>query len=493
MELEKQERSLEDHFSPASTPDLSTTKDLADAKPSEAEVRRVVRKIDWVLLPLLSGCMFLQTSDKTLLNSVSLLNFQEDVHLTSSTQLSWLYSLFWIGYLIGTFTHARMIQLCPLGRYVSGAVVLWGGIAAFHAACHTYEAFLAVRFFLGFMEAALPSSFILLTGRFYTRDEQFVRTSLWYSMYGVAGIVAGAATYSELVHPPSNLAMWQSLYLIYGIVTMAFGLLCLFVLPSSPDTTFFLKPKERKLAVYHIVENQSGIHNTTFQWYQVREALLDVRLYLYFLAFASLCIVNGSLYTFGNLIIESFHYDKKQSALLSMTLGGGMVVCVWLGMLGFHLLKRRDVVVISSLLVSIVGAALMIGLPASNKAGRMTGYALVSFFMLPGPVLYSCQSTTVSGTTKRLVFNVGLQVGSSVGNLIGPHPYDHSFRVGEAVMMAFLCVCLLLMVLISLVHYRMNLQKERKALDYAADRATQLALDLSDLTDKERHTYRYPY
>lgn len=428
VDLEKPEWDAEGRLSPPSSldkPDLFTVKDLLDSAPSDQLVRTAVRKIDWILIPLMSGCMFLQTSDKTLLNSVSLLHFISDVHLKNNEQFSWIYSIFWIGYLIGTCTHARFLQRCPLGTYVSGVVVLWGGIAACHAACHSYGAFLGVRFFLGFMEAALPPAFILLMGRFYTRDEQIIRTSFWYSMYGVAGIVAGAATYSELVHPPSTMAMWQSLYLIYGIVTMAFGVLCLFLMPSSPATTRYLGEEERKAAVYHIAANQSGIHDTTFKWYQVREALLDIRLYIYFLAFASLCIVNGGIYTFGNLIIQSFHYDNKQSALLSMTLGGGMVVCIGLAAIGFHFLKRQDIVVVTSLLVSIAGGSMMAALPAANKAGRMagayavltTGYALVSFFMLPAPVLYSWQSTTVSGTTKRVVFNVGLQLGSSVGNV----------------------------------------------------------------------------
>ncbi|WFD18138.1 hypothetical protein MCAP1_000350 [Malassezia caprae] len=516
LDLEKSESGSESRFTPLSSldkPDVSTVRDLLDSTPSDELVRKTVRKLDLILMPLMCGCMFLQTSDKTLLNSVSLLNFRSDVHLKNNEQLSWIYSIFWIGYLIGTFIHARFIQRCPLGTYVAGVVVLWGGIAACHAACHTYSAFLAVRFFLGFMEAALPPSFILLTGRFYTRHEQVIRTSFWYSMYGVAGIVAGAATYSELVHPPTTMAMWQSLYLIYGIVTMAFGVLCLFLMPSSPSTTKFLNEDQRRAAVYHIAANQSGIHDTSFKWYQVREALLDIRLYIYFLAFASLCIVNGGIYTFGNLIIQSFHYDDKQSALLSMTLGGGMVVCIWLGLLGFYLLKRQDIVTIASLLVAIVGGIMMVALPVANKAGRMagtcaaltTGYALVSFFMLPAPVLYSWQSTSVSGTTKRIVFNVGLQLGSSVGNvrgrrglttqLIGPHPYDNNFRVGEYVTIVFLCVCALSIVAVSVIHHFMNYQRDRRmsAQDAALDDSGQLAMDLSDLTDKERPTYRYPY
>ena len=56
-----------------------------------------------------------------------------------------------------------------------------------------------------------------------------------------------------------------------------------------------------------------------------------------------------------------------------MTLGGGEVVAVFLSAAFFHFLKRRDVIMIGGLLVSMAGAIMMVAIPASVKAGRMTG------------------------------------------------------------------------------------------------------------------------
>lgn len=354
-------------------PDVGVSSLLPTWQPSQALVRHVVRKIDMILIPLMCGCVFLQMSDKMLLNSVSLLGFMSDIHLENQQQFSWISSIFYFGYLLGAFLHAYFIQHWVLSQYVSAVVTLWGVLVACHAACHSYGAFLAVRFFLGFMEAAITPSFIMMTGRFYTRAEQTIRMNIWFAMNGVAQIVAGAATYSELIHTPSTMTMWQNLFLIYGVITFAFGILCFFLMPSSPDTTHYFNEEERGAAVYHIAANQSGIHDSHFKWPQFREALLDIRLYIYFLGWVCLCIVNGGITTFGNQIIQSFHYSSKQSSLLSMSIGGGEVVSVYLGAFLFYLLKRRDVVMIFGLLVSMAGAIMMVAIPASAKAGRMTG------------------------------------------------------------------------------------------------------------------------
>lgn len=366
----------EEHKSPepvSNKPEVAVTGLLPTWEPSPDLLRRVVRKIDMILIPLMCCCVFLQMSDKMLLNSVALLGFIPDIHLTSQQQFSWISSIFYFGYLLGSFLHAYFIQHWVLSRYVSGIMTVWGVIVACHAACHSYSSFLAVRFFLGLMESAITPSFILMTARFYTRQEQVIRMNIWFAMNGVAQIVAGAATYSELVHTPTTMTMWQNLFLIYGVITFAFGIVCFFVMPSSPDTTHYFNKEERDAAVYRIASNQSGIHDSHFKWGQFREALLDIRLYIYFLGWVCLCIVNGGVTTFGNLIIRSFNYDNKQTALLSMSIGASEVVSVYLGAILFYFLKRRDVVMISGLLVSVAGALMIVAIPAKAKGARMAG------------------------------------------------------------------------------------------------------------------------
>ena len=47
-------------------------------------------------------------------------------------------------------------------------------------------------------------------------------------MNGLAFILGGAAAYGILIHPPFVLNMWKELYLIFGVITVAFGVMSLY-------------------------------------------------------------------------------------------------------------------------------------------------------------------------------------------------------------------------------------------------------------------------
>lgn len=445
-----------------------------------------------------------QMLDKTLLNYAAIMNLKQDLHLQGS-EYSWLGSIFYFGYLAGTFVHAYFLQRLPLSPYISVIVIIWGVVLACHAAALSFSSFMAVRFFLGIFEAAINPGFILLTGRFYTRHEQVVRTAIWYSMNGWAMIVGGSMTYGILVHPAPTLNRWQEMFVGVGVCTVAFGILCLyvsashasFIMPSLPETTKYLTPDERRIAVARIAENKSGTHDTKFKKYQLWEAVKDIRLYLVFLAFVTVNITNGGISIFATQIINSFGYSKPRSALLDMTKGASEVVAVVLGTLLYVWKGRRDVPSIFGYIIAIVGGVMMTTLDSRHNPSRVAGIALLYFFPISYPMLYSWMIAAVSGTTKRIVFNATLQVAYCVGNIIGPQVYPKTgtdYKVATTIDYVMLVVSAVFMILLSLVHYVWNRQRESsKHALVAFSEQEQLERDLSDLTDKERPEFRYPY
>ncbi|WFD01195.1 hypothetical protein MYAM1_003957 [Malassezia yamatoensis] len=464
---------------------------------SEQDKRHVLRKLDWLLLPLASGCVLLQMLDKTLINYANLMNFQTAIGIASQ-QYSWLGSIFYFGYLAGTPFHALALQKFPLSPYVSIVVVIWGVVLACHAAALNYGAFLCVRFFLGFFEAAINPGFILLTGRFYTRKEQVIRVAVWYSMNGWAMIVGGAITYGILVNPAPALQRWQELFVAVGVVTVAFGILCFFVMPSTPETTSYLNERERGIAVLRVASNKSGIHDTHVKKYQILEAVKDIRLYIFFLAFCTVNISNGGISIFASQIIKAFHFSTPKAALLGMCQGAGEVVAVVIGTIIFVMTNRRDAPCLFGYVIAIVGGVMMTVLDSEKRVARMAGLSLLYFFPVSYPMFYSWMSGAVSGTTKRIVFNATLQVAYCVGNIIGPQVYrskqEPQYTAAKTVDFVMFAVSAGFVMCLTLVHYMWNVQRDKSSASaHKLDQDQQLEADLSDLTDKERSSYRYPY
>lgn len=457
---------------------------------TELEFKQTLRRIDLVLMPLMCLSVLLQYLDKTSLNYANLLNIRQDLHF-SQRQYSWLGSIFYIGYLAASPIHGYFLQKVNLTRYLGIQIFFWGVTLTLHAAAFNYAGLVTCRLFLGIFEASLTPGFILLTGRFYKSKEQIARTNIWFSMNGWAQILGGAISYGVQVQKPSKLKVWQELYIILGIITVVYSFAVFFCMPDSPETTkIFKTDRMRMAAIERIRTNKTGLHDKKFKWYQCREALLDVRLYLVFLLIITTDIANGITSNFSSAILKGLGFDSKKTALVGMSTGVSEIVAIILAILIAHATNTRFIPGVFSFIIAIIGGALV--LSVNDQVTQVAGYNLIFFFPIGSALLYSWLSSAIGGTTKKIVFNVVLQFGYSAGNIIGPQAAGVAphYRLGKAVMLAMFSISALAMCAISLVHFIWNRQRDR-AHEKGQDESA--LSGLADHTDKELRSFRYPY
>lgn len=87
--------------------------------------KKLVRKIDRCIVPLMWGCYFLQYLDKTLINYANVMGLQADTN-TSASQFSQLALVFYVSYLFCEPIHAYLMQRYPTAKYLGAMVVCWG-------------------------------------------------------------------------------------------------------------------------------------------------------------------------------------------------------------------------------------------------------------------------------------------------------------------------------------------------------------------------------
>lgn len=76
------------------------------------ESRKVLSKIDRLLMPLLCWVYLIQFADKTSLNYASLMGIREDTHLDpESQQYSWVSSIFYAGYIFWEYVALSVLHL----------------------------------------------------------------------------------------------------------------------------------------------------------------------------------------------------------------------------------------------------------------------------------------------------------------------------------------------------------------------------------------------
>lgn len=87
---------------------------------------------------------------------------------------------------------------------------------------------------------------------------------------------------SGIGHIKGALQSWKYEFLIIGALCASWGIVLFIFLPDSPVNARLLNQRQRRIAVERLRENQTGVENKQFKFYQVKEAFLDYKLYLLF-------------------------------------------------------------------------------------------------------------------------------------------------------------------------------------------------------------------
>lgn len=394
---------------------------LARAGPLEEvtaqEKRRLVRKIDLHVLPMLLVIYFTQYLDKSSLSYAAALGIKTSIpSLKVGDHFNVVATLFFVGQAVGEFPTIRLMQLFPLRGYVTANVVLWGVIVAAQAGCTSYGGMLAARFFLGLTEATVVPAWVIYTSQWYTREEQAFRVGLWFASCGLSQILGGSVAYGIAEHvgkdPHATLAGWQICFIIFGIMAALFGVLFYVALPNSPADAWFLSDREKAIHIERIRRNEQGIGSRHFEWSQCREALLDPFTWLYsFWTFAA-NIPNSLATSFGTTLIMGLGYSANQSLILATPLGAIEVVAlVGLTYLASRT-ERRILWCLVGHIPGFVGAVLM---ATSGKVPALIGFYLTGAIPIGWTTILGLTASNVGGSSKKITVSAIQTVAYTIG------------------------------------------------------------------------------
>lgn len=129
---------------------------------------RVLRRIDWALLPLMLAVYFLQALDKATLSYASIFGLIEDTNLVGD-QFSWLGSIVFLAQLVMQLPLALALVKLPIGKFTGAMVLGWGLTLTAMTWARTFPQLMVARFFLGAFEASVGPSFVAITQMWWRR------------------------------------------------------------------------------------------------------------------------------------------------------------------------------------------------------------------------------------------------------------------------------------------------------------------------------------
>lgn len=217
----------------------------------------LVRKIDLRLLPMVILMYILNYLDRNNIAAARLVGLESDLSLTGTQYLTAL-SILFVGYILMQIPSNLFLN--KVGKpaiFLPGVMVVWGIISGATAGVKSYGELVAVRFILGFVEAAYFPGCLFFLSSWYTRKELGFRTAIMFSGSLLSGAFSGliSAGITHGLDGARGMRAWRWLFIIEGAITVVVALGAFWVLPNFPTTTGWLTEKERELAVWRLEED----------------------------------------------------------------------------------------------------------------------------------------------------------------------------------------------------------------------------------------------
>ena len=456
---------------------------------TETEARRLLWKIDLIMIPLIMVTVVLAAIDKVIISNAAIYGMKTDTHLTGD-QYSWVGSIFYFGYLAFEYPAALLIQRLPVAKLYAGMVIGWAILLLCTAATQNFAGLATVRFLMGMTEAAVFPISSILTVMWWS--EQPIRVAFWFNQ--LSSVFSGVVSYG-IGQTDTALAPWRLLFIVLGIFSLVWAVVLYVFLPDSPVQCWYFSDREKFVCLERVKDNNTGMEDKTIKWYQVRECLLDPKTWLLALFSLAQNIPNGGLVTFSAIIVSGLGYSRLITTLLGIPTG--VLATVWQILLGFIAARvpnsRCSIIAIANL-VPLVCSVIMWKLPRENQQGLLAAYYVFYTYWAPYVLSTSLPMANTSGHSKKLTMNAIFFLAYCVGNIIGPQVFRSenapSYSHGYEGLLGCLAVAIASILAYGLLCRWENSRRDNEG---QSDVVPSEEAAFSDLTDKEKRAFRYTY
>lgn len=285
---------------------------LANYVPGTDAEKKLLRKIDLHLMPILWIMYILNYVDRTNIGNARIAGMGTDLKLDDQ-RYAWGLSIFFFGYLLMEIPSNMILSRSRPSIFLPAIMLVWGALSAAMASIHNYNALLAFRFVLGCVESGFFPGVLFLLSCWYKPAEIGKRFAIFYSAAVLSGAFGGllAGGITGGLANAHGIAGWKWLFIIEGSATVGVAIISHFILLDFPSTSPKLTLEERQLATIRIlaagVESGSKAEFRLTHWQAFKAAVCDYRTFLFMLLFV-LDVGAGTISYFIPTITKALGY-----------------------------------------------------------------------------------------------------------------------------------------------------------------------------------------
>ncbi|KAL8789830.1 MAG: hypothetical protein Q9213_000898 [Squamulea squamosa] len=387
---------------------------------SPSRERRLLAKIDFRVIPVLSILYLLAFLDRTNIANASIFGLQEELGITDSAKYNTALTIFFVPYIV--FEIPSNILLKKLKPH-------------------------ATRFFLGLAETGMfPGSFYLI-GMWYRRFEAQKRYSFFFGSTSLAGAFGGLlASAIGKMDGMRGYKGWRWIFILEGVLTTVVAIIFFFVIPDFPENAKWLNEEERAYVQARLRKDQGrSAAERPIGARDVVNVFKDYKIFLGGFMYFGLIVPAYGYAFFAPGIIRSYGYSQIQTQLHSVPPWAASFTFAMVIAYFSDLFKHRFAFEILPICLAITGFGILFTVHDNHHLQYGALFMVTMGVYSAMPVIVCHFNLNLGGHHRRAV-GTAWQIGfGNIGGIIATYaflPKDRPkfYRPGYAICISFICL-----------------------------------------------------
>ncbi|CAG8288070.1 unnamed protein product [Penicillium salamii] len=380
--------------------------------------------------------------DRNNIAAARLKGLQDDLKL-DDTQYATCLSILYVGYILMQVPSNMFInRIQRPSLYISVAMLLWGLISTLSGNAKNFGHMVAIRFLLGFIEAAFLPGALLILSKWYTRRELTTRNAILFCGNLISNAFSALVAAGVLSNMQGILghAAWRWLFWIEGAITMAIAVVAAFMLPDLPHNARGFTEEERQVAQLRMIEDVGEADTDSADqgpFDGLMMALKDLKIYLMMLTFTAY-VVGLSFNAFFPTLTGTLGFSYVPTLLMSAP--PWAFSCIFSVLNAWHADRTQEKIwhIMGPIAMGTIG--FVISMSTLNVSARYIALFLQAGSYAGFIVFYSWISSSFPRPpAKRAVAIALINAFSQLGNVAGSYVWalkDNGYRKSYGIVLA---------------------------------------------------------
>lgn len=362
---------------------LGSDKAVAYQDLDPAEERRLLRKIDMHVVPMMILFYLLSFLDRTNIGNAKIDGLTKDLKLNDYNYRIAL-TILYVPYILAEIPSNLLVKKVGANTFLPVLVTIWGIVATLQGIVVNKEGLWADRFFLGLTEGGILPAIILYLSAWYRPHELQFRIGLFWSAASLAGAFGGLLAAALGLIQAGGKNGWSWIFIVEGLITVIVGLSGFWLIPKNVSSCSFLTELEKE-QVRHRLLGATGHDEESepFSWSEIGSTFLTPHLWLLgVMAFCSGIAVYSIAY-FLPTITSTFGYTVWTTQLLTVPFYVFSFILTFICSIWADRIKQRSQFIIFPQILAIAGLAILY---TCTRDHRGKGPRYFAIFLLVGGV-----------------------------------------------------------------------------------------------------------